>query len=178
MKKEMFICGMQQRKKEKSVLTRHPCPHRLFLTDTGVVTTPSHQHFYHRRYVLSPGVFVFLRGGVCIRDRRTEPFCRRLDRFQVHYSANSPGKARRSTSFKRKGCPAAEAGSRSRRRTTDVGRAHDRGMANKENELTCSGEVRGNCGASKMAEAGSKYSDFTEVRVAPQNCRLCLIFFI
>lgn len=92
------------------------------------------------------------------------------ERFQVHYSTNSPGKARRSTSFKRKGCPAAEAGSRSRRRTTDVGRAHDRGMANKENELTCSGEVRGNCGlpansadASKMAEAGAKYSDFTEL---------------
>lgn len=46
-------------------------------------------------------------------------------------------------------------------------------MANKENELTCSEEVRGNCGlpvhsaeASKMAEANSKYSDFTEVRVA------------
>lgn len=96
-----------------------------------------------------------------------------LDRYQVHYSINSPGKARRSTSFKRRGCPAAEAGFRSRRRTTHVGCAHDRGMANKENELTCSEEVRGNCGlpvnsaeASKMAEASSKYSDFTEVRVA------------
>lgn len=105
----------------------------------------------------------------------TEACCRpfNLDRYQVHYSINSPGKARRSTSFKRRGCPAAEAGFRSRRRTTHVGCANDRGMANKENELTCSEEVRGYCGlpvnsaaASKMAEASSKYTDFTEVRVA------------
>lgn len=95
-----------------------------------------------------------------------------LDRYQVHYSINSPGKARRSTFFRRRGCPAAEAGSRSRRRTTHVGHAHDRGMANKENELTCSEEARANrglpvnsAGTSKMAEADSKYSDFTEVRV-------------
>lgn len=93
-----------------------------------------------------------------------------LDRYQVHYSINSPGKARRSTSFRRRSCPAAEAGFRSRRRTTHVGHAHDCGMANKENELTFSEEVRANCGlpvnsarTSKMAEADSKYSDFTEV---------------
>lgn len=39
-------------------------------------------------------------------------------------------------------------------------------MANKENELTCSDDVRGNAAeASKMAGASSKYSDFTEVRL-------------
>lgn len=64
----------------------------------------------------------------------------------------------------------AEVGLKLHRKTTDVGRAHDRGMANKENELTCSDDVWGNCGlpvnsaeASKMAGASSKYSDFTEV---------------
>lgn len=94
-----------------------------------------------------------------------------LNRRQVQFSVNIPGKAKRLTSFERRSCAAAEARSRSRRRTTHVGCAHDRGMANKENELTCSGEVRGNCGlpvhsadASKMAKASSKYSDFTEVR--------------
>lgn len=70
-----------------------------------------------------------------------------------------------------------EVGSKLHRTTSDVGRVCDRGMANKENELTCSDDVRGmhyndNCGlpvnsaeASKMAGASSKYSDFTEVRV-------------
>lgn len=68
-----------------------------------------------------------------------------------------------------------EVGLKLRRKTSDVGRARDPGMANKENELTCSDDVRGihyndNCGlpvnsaeASKMAGASSKYSDFTEV---------------
>lgn len=100
-----------------------------------------------------------------------------LGRFQVHYGVHSPGKAKRLSSCKRKGCPVAEVGSKLHRKTSDVGRARDRGMANKENELTCSDDVRGmhyndNCGlpvnsaeASKMAGASSKYSDFTEVRV-------------
>lgn len=116
-------------------------------------------------------IYLFLAFATKTRLRSFVAF--QLDRYQVHYSINSPGKARRSTSFKRRGCPAAEAGFRSRRRTTHVGCAHDRGMANKENELTCSEEVRGNCGlpvhsaeASKMAEASSKYSDFTEVWIA------------
>ncbi|XP_036943390.1 KATNB1-like protein 1 [Acanthopagrus latus] len=97
------------------------------------------------------------------------------ERFQVHYGAQNPGKAKRLTSAKRKGCPVAEVGSKLHRKTSDVGRASDRSMANKENELTCSDDVRGmyyneNCGlpvnsaeASKMAGASSKYSDFTEL---------------
>lgn len=68
-----------------------------------------------------------------------------------------------------------EVGLKLHRKTSDVGRACDHGMANKENELTCSDDVRGmhyndNCGlpvnsaeASKMAGASSKYSDFTEL---------------
>ncbi|KAE8286709.1 KATNB1-like protein 1 Katanin p80 subunit B-like 1 [Larimichthys crocea] len=97
------------------------------------------------------------------------------ERFQVHYEVHSPGKVKRSSSFKRKGCPVVEVGSKLHRTTSDVGRVCDRGMANKENELTCSDDVRGmhyndNCGlpvnsaeASKMAGASSKYSDFTEL---------------
>lgn len=107
-----------------------------------------------------------------------------LGRFQVHYGAQNPGKAKRLTSAKRKGCPVAEVGSKLHRKTSDVGRASDRGMANKENELTCSDDVRGmyyndNCGlpvnsaeASKMAGASSKYSDFTEVSVTVKTSAL------
>uniref|UniRef100_A0A3Q0RPQ1 Katanin p80 subunit B-like 1 n=1 Tax=Amphilophus citrinellus TaxID=61819 RepID=A0A3Q0RPQ1_AMPCI len=88
--------------------------------------------------------------------------------FQVHYRLNSPGKVKRLTSCKRKSCALAEVGVKLHRRASDVGRLCDPGMANKENELTCSDDVRG-CGfpvnsaeASKMAGASSKYSDFTE----------------
>ncbi|TNN63241.1 KATNB1-like protein 1 [Liparis tanakae] len=93
------------------------------------------------------------------------------ERFQVHY----PSKAKRLSSCKRKGCPLVEVGSKLHRKTSDVGRAREPGMANKENELTCTDDVRGMryndlCGipinsaeASKMAEASSKYKDFTEL---------------
>lgn len=68
-----------------------------------------------------------------------------------------------------------EVGIKLHRRSSNVGHPRDPGMANKENELTCSDDVRGiryeNYGlpmnsaeASKMAGASSKYSDFTEVR--------------
>lgn len=94
-----------------------------------------------------------------------------LGRFQVHCSVHSPGKAKRASSVKRKGCPVAEVGSKLHRKTSNVDCAHDCGMANKENELTCSDDIRRNCGlpvnsgeGSKMAGATSKYSDFTEVR--------------
>lgn len=87
----------------------------------------------------------------------------------MHYRVNSPAKAKRSTSFKRKTCLSGEVGEKRHRRASDVGRLCDPGMANKENELTYSDDVHG-CGipvnfaeASKMAEASSKYSDFTEV---------------
>lgn len=100
-------------------------------------------------------------------------------RFQVHYGVHSLGKAKRLSSFKRKGCPVVEVGSKLHCKASDVGHAHDHGMANKENELTCSDDVRGNCGlpvnsaeASKMAGASSKYSDFTEVRVAVKTIAL------
>ncbi|AWP20228.1 putative KATNB1-like protein 1 isoform 3 [Scophthalmus maximus] len=68
-----------------------------------------------------------------------------------------------------------EVGVKLHRRASDVGRARDPGMANKENELTCSEDARGIlyndiCGlpvnsaeASKMAGASSKYGDFTEL---------------
>lgn len=97
-------------------------------------------------------------------------------RFQVNYRVQTKGKAKRLSSCKRKGCPSVEVGLKLQRRTSDVGRASNPGMANKENELTCSDDVRGmlfndNCGlpvnsaeASKMAEASSKYSNLTEVR--------------
>lgn len=94
-----------------------------------------------------------------------------LGRFQVHYRVHSPGKVKRASSFKRKSCPVAEVDSKLRRKTSDVGCTHDIGMANKENELTCSDDIQRNCGlpvtsgeVSKMAGASSKYSDFTEVR--------------
>lgn len=96
-----------------------------------------------------------------------------LGRFQVHYRIHSPGKAKRLSTVKRKGCPVEEVGLKQHRRTLDVGRADARGMANKENELTCSDDVRGNAAeASKMAGASSKYSDFTEVRVT--GCTVAL----
>lgn len=98
-----------------------------------------------------------------------------LGRFQVHYGVHSPGKVKRLSSCKRKGCPLEEVGSKLHCRASDVGCVRNPGMANKENELTCSDDVRGvhyndNCGlplnsaeASKMAGASSKYSDLTEV---------------
>lgn len=87
-------------------------------------------------------------------------------RFQVHYRIHNPSKAKRLSTVKRKACPVEEVGLKQHRRTLDVGRANGRGMANKENELTCSDDVRGNAAeAFKMAGASSKYSDFTEVRV-------------
>lgn len=97
-----------------------------------------------------------------------------LGRFQVHYSVHGPGKAKRLSSCKRKGCRLEEVGSKLRRSASDVGRVHDPGMANKENELTCSGAAwavyyNDSCGlllnsaqASKMAGAGSQPSDVTE----------------
>lgn len=95
-------------------------------------------------------------------------------RFQVHYRVQSPGKAKR-PSCKRKSCSSAEVDAKLHRHSSDVGRPRDRGMANKENELTCSDDVRGvrcydsyrppvnSAEASKMAGASSKYSDFAEV---------------
>ncbi|XP_062267370.1 KATNB1-like protein 1 isoform X2 [Platichthys flesus] len=97
------------------------------------------------------------------------------ERFQVHYGARSPGAAKLVASCKRKGGPQVEVGAKLHRRTSDVGRVRDPGMANKENELTCPDDVRGLhyndiCGlpvssaeASKMAGASSKYSDFAEL---------------
>ncbi|XP_054474571.1 KATNB1-like protein 1 [Anoplopoma fimbria] len=96
------------------------------------------------------------------------------ERFQVHYGRHSPGKAKRLSSCKRKGCPLVEVGLKLHRKSSDVGCARKPGMANKENELTCTDDVRGmhydNCGlpmnsaeASKMAGASSKYRDLTEL---------------
>lgn len=63
------------------------------------------------------------------------------------------------------------------RRESHAGPARRPGMANKENELTCSDDARGgfcndnrglpvsSAEASKMAGASAKYGDFTEVGV-------------
>lgn len=97
------------------------------------------------------------------------------DSFQVKYRVHSPVKAKRISACKRKSCSVVEVGKKLHCRSSDVGYSCDPGMANKENELTCSDDVRGiyyydNCGrpvisaeASKMAGASSKYSDFTEL---------------
>ncbi|XP_008283053.1 KATNB1-like protein 1 [Stegastes partitus] len=97
------------------------------------------------------------------------------DRLQVHRRVHSQDKAKRLSSCKRKSCALVEAGKKLHRRTSDVGHSCDPGMANKENELTCSDDVRGihyndnrglpvnSAEASKMAGASSKYSDFTEL---------------
>ncbi|XP_066533226.1 KATNB1-like protein 1 isoform X2 [Hoplias malabaricus] len=93
------------------------------------------------------------------------------ERFPVGRCAHNYGKAKRIVSKKTRhsavGCSV-------RRKAPLAGRSSD--MANKENELTCTEDVQGihysdNCGfpvnsteASKMAGAGSKYSDyFTEL---------------
>ncbi|XP_024912615.1 KATNB1-like protein 1 isoform X1 [Cynoglossus semilaevis] len=89
------------------------------------------------------------------------------DRLQVHHVPCSPNTAKRLSSCKRKGCPPVGVGSKLHRRSSDVGRACVPGMANKENELTCSEDVRGLAvnptGAIKMAGASSKYGDITEL---------------
>ncbi|XP_037306001.1 KATNB1-like protein 1 [Pungitius pungitius] len=97
------------------------------------------------------------------------------ERFQVHYGSHSPAKTKRLSSCKRKGGPLVEVGLKLHRRTSDVGRVREPGMANKENELTCTDDVRrmhsndnrglpvNSAEASKMAGAGSKYKDFTEL---------------
>ncbi|XP_026175183.1 KATNB1-like protein 1 isoform X2 [Mastacembelus armatus] len=97
------------------------------------------------------------------------------ERLQVHYRVHSPGKAKRLSSCKRKGYPLEGVGLKLHCRTSDVCCAREPGMANKENEVTCSDGVRGihcndNCGlpmnsaeASKMAGASSKYIDFIEL---------------
>ncbi|KAI4872390.1 hypothetical protein NFI96_029861, partial [Prochilodus magdalenae] len=93
------------------------------------------------------------------------------ERFPVGRCSHNYGKAKRVVSKKTRHTTV---GSGVRRREPLAGRSSD--MANKENELTCAEDVQGihyndNCGfpvnsteASKMAGAGSKYSDyFTEL---------------
>lgn len=90
--------------------------------------------------------------------------------FPVH-CVSSSDKAKKLPPCKRKGCPVKEVGVKLRRRASDVGRARAPGMANKENELTCSDDTRGhNRGlsldaveVSKMAGASSKYTDLNEM---------------
>lgn len=98
------------------------------------------------------------------------------DSFQRISRVRSPGKAKQiSSACKRRGCSVVEVSKKLQRRSSNVGYSRDPGMANKENELTCSDDVRGiyyndKCGlpvnsaeASRMAGASSKYSDFTEL---------------
>ncbi|XP_077566089.1 KATNB1-like protein 1 [Stigmatopora nigra] len=95
-------------------------------------------------------------------------------RNQVHCKVHSPGKEKRSSICKRKSSLAQEVALKLQCRTFNVDQARKPGMANKENEVTCS-DVRGNCykdkcrlsvnvsEASQMAGPSSKYSDFTEL---------------
>ncbi|KAM3861485.1 KATNB1-like protein 1 [Diretmus argenteus] len=97
------------------------------------------------------------------------------DRFPVQCGVHSLGKAKRTSSLKRKGSSLAGVSLKLHCQSSRAGRVCDPGMANKENELTCSEDMRGihyidNCGlpgnsaeASKMAGASSKYSDFAEL---------------
>ncbi|XP_054910406.1 KATNB1-like protein 1 isoform X3 [Poeciliopsis prolifica] len=93
------------------------------------------------------------------------------DRFQVHRRVQSPGKTQRPLPCKRRSCSSGEVGAKLHRRSSNVGRLRGPGMANKENEVTCSDDVRGvhsgppmnPAEASKMAGASSKYADFTEL---------------
>lgn len=96
------------------------------------------------------------------------------DGFRVHCVPSS-NKAKKLPPCKRKGCPLTVVGVKLHRRASDVGRARAPGMANKENELTCSDDTRSlyyndNRGfpvnaaeVSKMAGASSKYSDLNEM---------------
>ncbi|KAM4600484.1 KATNB1-like protein 1 isoform 2-T2 [Polymixia lowei] len=93
------------------------------------------------------------------------------ERVQVNFRVYSPGKAKQVSSCKRKGSPLKGVSLKLHCQTSRAGQSCDTGMANKENELTCSEDMRGihyndNCGlpvnsveASKMAGASSKYSD-------------------
>ncbi|XP_053737619.1 KATNB1-like protein 1 [Synchiropus splendidus] len=98
------------------------------------------------------------------------------ERFQRQVKGHVPGKTKRLSSCKRKSCPVADVGLKLHCKGTDVGRVHDPGMANKENELMSSAEVRpyhchdrcripvNSAAASKMEGASSKYmTDITEL---------------
>ncbi|XP_015244331.1 PREDICTED: KATNB1-like protein 1 [Cyprinodon variegatus] len=92
-------------------------------------------------------------------------------RFQVHRKVQNPGKTKRPSPCRRRGCSSVQVGAKLHRRSSNVGRLRGPGMANKENEVTCSDYVRGihsgqpmnSAEASKMAGARSKYADFTEL---------------
>lgn len=105
-------------------------------------------------------------------DNRNED----LDQEGFHVQCvSSSDKVKKLALYKRKGCPLELVGVKLHRRASDVGRARTPGMANKENELTCSDDTRGlyhndNCGlpvnaavVSKMASASSKYTDLNEM---------------
>uniref|UniRef100_A0A3Q2P7S2 Katanin p80 subunit B-like 1 n=1 Tax=Fundulus heteroclitus TaxID=8078 RepID=A0A3Q2P7S2_FUNHE len=91
--------------------------------------------------------------------------------FQVHRRVKSPGKTKRPSPCKRRSRSSVEAGAKLHRSSSNVGRLLGPGMANKENEVTCSDGVRGvhsglptsSAEASKMAGASSKYADFAEL---------------
>ncbi|XP_029902391.1 KATNB1-like protein 1 [Myripristis murdjan] len=96
-------------------------------------------------------------------------------RFPVPCGEHGPGKSKRESACKRKVCSLVSVSLKRLCQASRAGRACDPGMANKENELTCSEDMRSvhysdNCGlpvnsaeTSKMAGASSKYIDFTEL---------------
>lgn len=97
------------------------------------------------------------------------------DSFQGNYRVCSPGKAKRISACKRKSFTVVGVSKKLHRRSSNVACSCDPGMANKENELACSDDVRGiyyndNFGlpvnsaeASKMAGANSRFSHFSEL---------------
>ncbi|XP_047244058.1 KATNB1-like protein 1 isoform X4 [Girardinichthys multiradiatus] len=93
------------------------------------------------------------------------------DSFQVHRVVQRSDKITRPSPCKRKSSSSVEVGAKLNRRSSNVGRLRGPGMANKENEVTCSDDVRAlhaglptiSADASKMTGASSKYADFTEL---------------
>ncbi|MEQ2179743.1 hypothetical protein GOODEAATRI_028297 [Goodea atripinnis] len=109
---------------------------------------------------------------------------------EVHRVVQRSDKITRPSPGKRKSSSSVEVGAKLHRRSSNVGRLRGPGMANKENEVTCSDDVRGlhaglptiSADASKMAGASSKYADFTEVRnrseVETYYENICLLVFL
>ncbi|KAI2652015.1 KATNB1-like protein 1 [Labeo rohita] len=155
----------------------HPAPGNVFchcISESLIMATGSHVESnaeVHRLKQAQP--HDLLKRMVCsgdeknMREDETDQ-----ERFPVGRCVHKYSKAKRAVVSKKK-TRHSGVGSRACRRSPTASRTSD--MANKENELTCADDVQAilysdNCGfpvnstdASKMAGAGSKYSDyFTE----------------
>ncbi|RXN06366.1 ER membrane complex subunit 7 [Labeo rohita] len=169
----------------------HPVPGNVFchcISESLIMATGSHVESnaeVHRLKQAQP--HDLLKRMVCSGDEKN---MREVDyslkdetdqeRFPVGRCVHKYSKAKRAVVSKKK-TRHSGVGSRACRRSPTASRTSD--MANKENELTCADDVQAilysdNCGfpvnstdASKMAGAGSKYSDyFTEALFALSWC--------